>query len=158
MLAYFSLFCSGLLAATLFPASSELMLLALQRQGYNLWWLFVAATAGNTLGSCINWYLGRKLLHFQHKRWFPASPEQIQRAQQWSFKFGPYAILLSWLPVVGDPLTVVAGLARMRFMPFLLVVAIAKTLRYAALVGGSLALADNLPGLRATLQVAVQRA
>jgi len=135
MLAYFYLFCSGLLAATLFPASSELMLLALQHQGYNLLWLFVAATAGNTLGSCINWYLGRKLLHFQHKRWFPFSASALDRAQRQFQRFGSWSLLFAWLPVVGDPLTLIAGMLKVRFSLFFVLVLLGKAGRYAVLIG-----------------------
>ncbi|WP_349814222.1 YqaA family protein [Rheinheimera oceanensis] len=134
MLAYFSLFCSGLLAATLFPASSEILLLALLQQGYNPLWLFVAATAGNTLGSCINWYLGLKLLKFQHKRWFPVSEAALSRAQQQFQRFGSWSLLFAWLPVVGDPLTLVAGVLKVRFKVFVLLVLVGKAARYAILI------------------------
>lgn len=134
MLAYFSLFCSGLLAATLFPASSEILLLALLQQGYNPLWLFVAATAGNTLGSCINWYLGLKLLKFQHKRWFPVSAAALSRAQQQFQRFGSWSLLFAWLPVVGDPLTLVAGVLKVRFKVFVLLVLVGKAARYAILI------------------------
>lgn len=134
MLAYLSLFISGLLAATLFPASSEVLLLALQQQGYQPLWLFVAATAGNTLGACINWYLGVKLLSFQHKRWFPVSVAALDRAQQQFQRFGSWSLLFAWLPVVGDPLTLIAGVLKVRFRLFLLLVALGKAARYALLL------------------------
>ena len=73
LIPYLSLFASGFVAATLLPASSELVLLALQQQGYAVFGLWLAAISGNTLGSCVNWYLGKELLRFQHKRWFPVS-------------------------------------------------------------------------------------
>ena len=135
MLVYFSLFCSGLLAATLFPASSEIVLLALLQQGYNPLWLFIAATAGNTLGSCVNWYLGLKLLTFQHKRWFLVSAAALSRAQQQFQRFGSWSLLFAWLPVVGDPLTLVAGVLKVRFKVFLLLVLVGKAARYAILIG-----------------------
>ncbi|MEO3678856.1 YqaA family protein [Rheinheimera sp. FR7-31] len=133
-MAYFSLFFSGFVAATLFPASSEVLLLALQAQGYNLIWLFIAATAGNTLGSCVNWYLGWRLLDFQHKRWFPVSPAALRRAQQQFQRYGSWSLLLAWLPVVGDPLTLVAGVLKVRFSVFLLLVLLGKATRYALLL------------------------
>ena len=132
---YFSLFLSGLLAATLFPASSEVLLLALLQQGYSPLWLFVAATAGNTLGSCVNWYLGRRLLDFQHKRWFPVSAPALESAQQQFQRFGSWSLLLAWLPVVGDPLTLVAGVLKVPFNLFLLLVLLGKAARYAVLIG-----------------------
>ncbi|MEO3865703.1 YqaA family protein [Rheinheimera fenheensis] len=133
-MAYLSLFFSGFIAATLFPASSEVLLLALQAQGYNLIWLFIAATAGNTLGSCVNWYLGWRLLDFQHKRWFPVSPAALRRAQQQFQRYGSWSLLLAWLPVVGDPLTLVAGVLKVRFSVFLLLVLLGKATRYALLL------------------------
>lgn len=134
MPAYFSLFCSGLLAATLFPASSEVLLLALLQQGYNPLWLFVAATAGNTLGSCVNWYLGLKLLHFRHKRWFPFSAVALDKAQLQFQRFGSWSLLFAWLPLVGDPLTLIAGMLKVRFSLFLLLVLLGKAGRYALLI------------------------
>lgn len=133
-MAYLSLFFSGFIAATLFPASSEVLLLTLQAQGYSLLWLFVAATAGNTLGSCVNWYLGIRVLDFQHKRWFPVSPAALSRAQRQFQRFGSYSLLLAWLPVVGDPLTLVAGVLKVRFSLFLPLVLLGKAARYAVLL------------------------
>lgn len=134
MLAYISLFFSGFVAATLFPASSEALLLALLTQGYEPWWLFVAATAGNTLGSCVNWYLGLRLLDFQHKRWFPVSTSALNKAQLQFSRFGTLSLLFAWLPLVGDPLTLVAGVMKVRFALFFILVLLGKALRYALLI------------------------
>jgi membrane protein YqaA with SNARE-associated domain len=131
---YFSLMLTGFIAATLFPASSEILLLALFQQGYTPWLLWLAATTGNTLGSCVNWYLGKEILRFQHKRWFPVNAEQLHRAEIQFKRYGVWTLLLAWLPVVGDPLTFIAGSLRTRFDLFLLLVAIGKGLRYAALI------------------------
>lgn len=139
MSAYLLLFVSGFVAATLFPASSEALLLTLQANGYAVWGLFVAATSGNTLGACVNWYLGLRLNEFQHKRWFPVSPAALEKAQ-WQFqRFGSWSLLLSWLPIIGDPLTLVAGVLKVRFRLFLLLVTTGKTLRYAVLLWFGLA-------------------
>lgn len=134
MLAYISLFFSGFVAATLFPASSEALLLALLSQGYTPLWLFVAATAGNTLGSCVNWYLGLRLLDFQHKRWFPVSVSALNKAQLQFSRFGKLSLLFAWLPIVGDPLTLVAGVMKVRFALFFILVLLGKALRYALLI------------------------
>jgi membrane protein YqaA with SNARE-associated domain len=131
---YLSLFFSGLLAATLFPASSEVLLLALQQQGYQPVWLFIAATAGNTLGSCINWYLGLSLLRFEQRRWFPLSAGQLETARQHFQRFGVWSLLLAWLPVVGDPLTLAAGVLKVRFRVFLPLVLLGKAARYGVLL------------------------
>ena len=108
--------------------------MALLQQGYTPWWLFVAATAGNTLGSCVNWYLGFRLLDFQHKTWFPLSAAALAKAQRQFQRFGSWSLLLAWLPVVGDPLTLVAGVLRLRFTMFLLLVLLGKATRYAVVI------------------------
>ena len=134
MSAYFLLFASGFIAATLFPASSEALILALQAKGYTLWGLFITATCGNTLGACVNWYLGTRVAQLQHKRWFPASPGALEKARLQFQRFGSWSLLFSWLPVLGDPLTLVAGVLKVRFGLFLLLVASGKALRYALLL------------------------
>jgi membrane protein YqaA with SNARE-associated domain len=125
---------TGFLAATLIPASSEALLLVLFQQGYTPWLLWLAATTGNTLGSCVNWFLGREIVRFRDRRWFPVSPQQLQKAQALFNRYGTWSLLLAWLPVVGDPLTLVAGVFRVRFVLFLLLVATGKSLRYAVVI------------------------
>jgi membrane protein YqaA with SNARE-associated domain len=131
---YLSLMFTGFLAATLIPASSEALLLVLFQQGYTPWLLWLAATTGNTLGSCVNWFLGREIVRFRDRRWFPVSPQQLQKAQALFNRYGTWSLLLAWLPVVGDPLTLVAGVLRVRFVLFLLLVATGKSLRYAVVI------------------------
>lgn len=131
---YLSLMFTGFLAATLIPASSEALLLLLFQQGYTPWLLWLAATTGNTLGSCVNWFLGREIVKFRDKRWFPVSPQQLQTAQAHFNRYGTWSLLLAWLPVVGDPLTLVAGVLRVRFVLFLVLVATGKSLRYAVVI------------------------
>lgn len=131
---YFSLFITGFIAATLLPASSEVLLLGLAQQGFLPLGLWLAATCGNTLGSCVNWYLGKELLRFKHKRWFPVSPLQLAKAEQHFKRYGSWSLLLAWLPIVGDPLTLVAGTLRVRFAWFLLLVTLGKGARYAVLL------------------------
>lgn len=134
MSAYLLLFVSGFIAATLFPASSEALLLTLQAKGYTAWGLFIAATCGNTLGACVNWYLGTRIAQVQHKRWFPVSLGALEKARRQFQRFGVWSLLLSWLPIIGDPLTLVAGVLKVRFTLFLLLVATGKALRYALLL------------------------
>jgi membrane protein YqaA with SNARE-associated domain len=137
---YASLFFTALIAATFFPLSSEALLVSLLHQGYSPLLLGLVATLGNTLGSCINWYLGRQCLHFQHQKWFPVSPAQLQRAQQQFQRYGIYSLLFAWLPVVGDPLTLLAGVMRVRFPLFVALVAAGKALRYTLVIWLSLQL------------------
>ncbi|MBX9912342.1 MAG: DedA family protein [Pseudomonadaceae bacterium] len=130
-MAYFGLFVLALLAATLLPMQSEAGLVALLlADSYSIAGLLLAAIAGNTLGSCINWWLGRSLNRFQSRRWFPVSPAQLLRAQGWYQRYGRWSLLFSWLPIVGDPLTLVAGVMREPLGRFLLLVLLAKSTRY----------------------------
>ena len=128
---YVGLFAAAFVAATILPAQSELLLGAMLVSGrFDAILLLAVATAGNVLGSVVNWVLGRYFAHYREKRWFPASPAAMARAEAWFARFGPAVLLLSWVPVIGDPLTVFAGVLRMRFITFLLVVTLAKGGRY----------------------------
>jgi len=131
---YLSIFFSAFIAATFLPAFSELALAASLSSGVSIFLLWLAATCGNTLGSCVNWYIGREILRFKNKRWFPVSQPQLERAQIRFNRFGMWTLLLAWLPIVGDPLTLVAGMMRVRFVWFLLLVGIGKGLRYGVIV------------------------
>lgn len=127
------LFMVALVAATVLPAQSEAVLAALVIQGRDPAWLLVAvASAGNILGSVLNWLLGRGIDRLRHRRWFPVSPAMIERAGRWYRCWGWPSLLLSWVPVVGDPLTVMAGALREPLWRFLLVVGLAKAARYTA--------------------------
>jgi membrane protein YqaA with SNARE-associated domain len=114
---------------------SEVALVALLLVEHYPWWLLVlVASLGNTLGSAVNWGLGRLLAKFEDRRWFPVRRATIARAESWYHRYGRWSLLLSWLPFIGDPLTIVAGVLREPFPIFLLLVAIAKTARYLAVV------------------------
>lgn len=130
--ALWGLAVSAFTSATLLPGTSEAVLAALYatRAADPLALLFVAGIA-NTAGSCINWLMGMFVTRFRERRWFPASPAQLARAEAWYGRYGLWSLLLSWVPVIGDPLTVVAGVMRVPFPVFLAIVAIAKTGRYA---------------------------
>ncbi len=131
---YLLLFTSALLAATILPAQSEAVLVGLLLQKpSDLYGLLLVATLGNTLGAMINWWLGRYLQHYQYKAWFPVKPATLVRVQHYYQKYGWWSLLLSWLPLVGDPLTVVAGMMQMRLLPFACIVTLAKGGRYAVL-------------------------
>ncbi len=134
LLAHLTLFLSAFLAATLLPLSSELVLLGLLAAGYPALSLWLAATAGNVLGSLVNWLLGRYLLHFQGHRWFPVSAAALERGARHFQRYGRWSLLFAWLPVVGDPLTLIAGVLRTPLLPFLLLVTLGKGGRYAVLI------------------------
>lgn len=101
---------------------------------YADWELLAAASLGNTLGAVINWWLGRFIAHFENRRWFPVKKAALTRAEQWFKRWGKWSLLLSWMPIVGDPLTMMAGILRMPILPFLSIVAIAKAGRYLAIM------------------------
>ncbi len=134
MLAYSSLFLSAFLAATLLPFYSEVLFAGLIQAGYNSAALLFVATVGNTLGSAFNWALGRYFQHYKDRKWFPFKAGSLERAQNWFQRFGVWSLLLAWLPVGGDALTFIAGLMRVRFSLFLVLVAIGKGGRYAAIL------------------------
>ena len=118
------------------PFSSEALLVGMQVSGgFPVAGLLLAASLGNTLGSVANWGLGRFCLHWRDRKWFPVKPRELDRASAWFGRYGMGSLLLAWVPVVGDPLTLAAGVLRVRFLPFLLLVAIGKTARYAVLLG-----------------------
>lgn len=142
-MAYGSLFISALIAATLFPLSSEALLLVLLKQQHSVFLLWLAATSGNTLGSCINWYLGKECLRWQDKKWFPIKPAQLAWAQVHFQHYGLVSLFFSWLPVVGDPLTFVAGVMRVRFIIFFSIVLVGKAIRYGVVISAVLMASAN---------------
>jgi membrane protein YqaA with SNARE-associated domain len=134
---YAGLFLSAVLAATILPASSEAVLAGLLVTGNgDPWILFLVATVGNTLGSVINWLLGRGIARFRDRPWFPVSQARYEAASRHFTRYGAWSLLFAWLPVVGDPLTLVAGALGVPFGRFLLLVAIGKAARYALIIGG----------------------
>lgn len=134
MTALITLFLVSFLAATLLPFYSEILFGALLLEGYDPLALFLAATAGNTLGSVVNWALARYLLHYQDRRWFPFSADKLEAAQSWFQRYGKWTLLLAWAPVGGDALTFVAGMMRVRLSLFVLLVGTGKAARYALLL------------------------
>lgn len=132
---YLGLFLAAFLAATLLPAYSEVLFVGLLAAGYDPWALWAWATAGNTLGAAVNWLLGRYLLHYQDRSWFPFKPDTLGLAQGWFQRYGVWSLLLSWAPIVGDTLTFIAGLMGVRFSLFLLLTALGKGTRYAIMLG-----------------------
>ena len=133
MLSLSGLFLAALIAATLLPAQSEAVLVALLLGGGDPLLLVAVATAGNVLGSLVNWWLGLQVQRFQGRRWFPVSPARLERAQAWYRRHGRWSLLLSWAPVIGDPITLAAGVMREPLRVFLPLVLIAKGMRYIVL-------------------------
>ena len=130
-MSYWLLFISAFGAATLLPLQSEAVLITLLIQGLsNPLYLILVATIGNVLGSCVNWWLGLKIEHFKDKKWFPVSPTQLEKAQHTYAKYGFWSLFLSWVPIIGDPITLIAGLMKEHFARFVLIVSLAKIGRY----------------------------
>ena len=125
------LFLSAFGAATLLPLQSEAVLVGLLAQTqYPVWLLVAVASLGNILGSCVNWWLGLKVEQYKNKKWFPVSEQKMLQAQGIYQKYGFWSLLLSWVPVIGDPITLIAGLLKENFVWFLLMVSLAKVGRY----------------------------
>jgi membrane protein YqaA with SNARE-associated domain len=124
-----TVFVVALLSATLLPMGSEPVVFGLVKLNPELFWpAMLVATAGNTIGGAISWWMGYAAERtYEHVRQHP--PGQV-RALRWLQRFGPKACLLSWMPVVGDPLCAVAGWLRLAFWRCLLYMAIGKFLRY----------------------------
>ena len=129
------LFLTALLAATVLPAQSEFALAGLHLTGaHDTYVLVMVATAGNVLGSTVNWVLGRYLVHFQDRRWFPIKGRVLERATRFYQRWGASTLLLAWTPILGDPLTLVAGIFRTSLWVFVPLVTIGKAVRYLGVV------------------------
>jgi membrane protein YqaA with SNARE-associated domain len=128
---YLSLFSISFLAATILPLSSELMLAGLiATSNYDSLLLLIVASFGNVLGSVVNWILGFYSRNLTTKKWFPFKDRQIESSSKWFNKFGKWSLLFTWVPIIGDPLTLAAGLLRVKFIEFLILVLIGKVSRY----------------------------
>ena len=137
--AYAGLFSASFLAATILPFQSELVLVGLLLSGDHPWPVLLAvATVGNVLGAVVNWALGRFFIHFRDRRWFPVKPATYAKVERWYARYGVWSLLFAWLPIGGDPLTVVAGAMRTNLALFLVLVTIGKLGRYAVLVAATL--------------------
>ena len=128
---YLSLFIISFLAATILPFSSELTLAGLMAtSSYDNLLLLAVASLGNILGSVVNWILGFYSRNLSTKKWFPFKDKQIEKSSKWFNKFGRWSLLFAWVPIIGDPLTLAAGLLRVKFIEFLILVSIGKVSRY----------------------------
>lgn len=132
---YLGLFITAFLAATVLPAQSEIVFSAMTLSGrFDVAWLLVAATAGNTLGSVANWLMGTFVTTFIGRRWFPFDAAAIASGETFYARWGKWSLLLSWAPVIGDVLTFTAGMMKVPIVPFVCLVTVAKGGRYLALL------------------------
>jgi len=128
---YIYIFFLSFFAATIIPFSSEVGLFSYMALGkFNNELLLIFASLGNILGSCINYILGLFIINFKTKSWFPFKDNQIIKATNWFNRFGVYSLFFSFLPIVGDPLTLIAGIFRVSFLKFIIFVSLGKILRY----------------------------
>lgn len=132
--AYLTLFAVAFLSATILPGASEVTLAALSIKGYDPLTLWAVASIANTLGSVVNWALGRYLLRYQDAKWFPFKGERLARAEAWFTKRGIWSLTLGWVPVIGDGLTFVAGVFRVPLWQFVVLVGAGKAVRYAVVI------------------------
>lgn len=129
---YLTLFFSALISATLFPLGSEALLIYDIKEGYNIYLLLLFATIGNVLGSVINYFLGLKGEEFLIKKNY-LKEEKIEKYKSFFDRFGGFALLLSWAPIIGDPITFIAGILKYDIKKFLVLVTLAKFARYLVL-------------------------
>jgi len=127
------LFILAFLAATVLPIGSEWLLVVLVAKGHPPLEVTAVATAGNVLGACTTYLLGLWGSDFCRRRLLRISPQNLATAERYYQKYGPYSLLLSWLPIIGDPLCFVAGIFQVRFLLFVGPVFIGKFSRYATL-------------------------
>ncbi|MGD9949544.1 MAG: YqaA family protein [Desulfobulbus sp.] len=136
---YSGLFGAAFLAATLLPMQSEALLVGLLfSKKYSVLLLVVAASCGNILGAIVNWWFGRYFDQFRHRSWFPVKEHRLNQAKYWYHRYGRWSLLLSWAPIIGDPITVVAGVLGEPLLYFVLIAGTAKILRYLALTAATL--------------------
>ena len=128
---YFSLFIFCLSLGTFFPFASESYLASLLiSEKYNVILLLVFASLGNILGSVISWLFGYFMNYFIQKPWFPLNKYLFQKASNIFKKYGKWSLLLSWVPIIGDPIAFAAGALRYNFILFIIFISIGKFGRY----------------------------
>ena len=131
LFSYFQLSLISFLAATILPFSSEVVLTTMYlSNSFEPYFLLIFASIGNIMGSITNWYLGKKITLFQSRKWFPVTPDQLERSRKYFQKYGLWSLLLAWVPIIGDPLTLLAGVLKVRFGIFFVLVSISKISRY----------------------------
>ena len=127
---YIGLFMASFLAATILPLSSEVVLIFLLLNNYDPIFSITVATAGNVLGSVTNYALGFWGSFLLMERLLRLSQTQIARSEQRFQKYGVFSLLFAWVPIIGDPLTVAAGILKINIYLFLILVTAGKLFRY----------------------------
>jgi len=126
---YISLFFISFISATLLPMGSEAFLVFNIKENYNIYLLLLFATLGNTLGSLLNYFLGLKGEEYlENKKYL--DKKKIAKYRVFFDKYGAFSLLLSWVPIIGDPLTFIAGVLKYNLKFFIVIVLFAKFIRY----------------------------
>ena len=135
VLGYLQLLLFSFVAATFLPFSSEVILTTMYlSKNFNIFILLIVASIGNISGSLFNWYLGKKILIFKDKKWFPVSDDRLKKSEKFFQKYGVWSLLFAWVPIIGDPLTMIAGVLRIKLIVFLIFVSISKISRYVFII------------------------
>lgn len=131
---YLGLFAISFLAATLLPMASEVAFIAMPALGYNIWGVFLAGTTGSILGSVSNYIIGKKGGAYVLERYSGKQNRRLAQAVDLYQRWGPLIVFMAWVPVIGDPLTIVAGVFRLQFGRFIFWLTLGKTCKYLVLV------------------------
>lgn len=123
------------IASTLIPFSNEVVVMAMPALGYEFWQIIVWATVGGYLGSLFNYFVGKKGSDFVFARWISVKPERREQAEAAFHRWGNWALFFAWLPFIGDPLTIVAGVFNVDWRLFSVLVFTGKFLRFIVLLG-----------------------
>jgi len=132
---YLGLFVASFLSSSFLPLASDLVTTIMPTMGFNYWLVILTATAGGFLGNLTNYYIGWKGRDYVI-RWLKVKPTTWDRAEAFYQKWGPAALFFSWLPLIGDPMTAIAGTFRVRLRVFTFYVVTGKILRYVVFLSG----------------------
>lgn len=133
-LGYLGLFLGTLLAATILPFSSEIILTGLLIAGYDPWVCFIVATLGNSLGSVITYFMGRLIPYEKALRKLKIKEERINQSGNFINKYGVWTALFSWVPLIGDALVFLLGANKVNFLKTILLVFIGKAIRFGIVI------------------------
>ena len=134
-LGYPGVFLVSFIASTLIPFSNEIVVAAMPALGYDIWLTAIWATAGGYLGSLLNYLVGKKGTDFFFARWIKIKPERWLQAERIFQRWGNWALFFVWLPIIGDPLAIIAGVFKVDWRVFSFWVVTGKFLRFIVLLG-----------------------
>ena len=133
---YWGIFGICFLAATILPLGSEPAVAGMAAAGGDMVGLLAAASLGNYLGALSSYGVGRWGGGWWLRRYFSTTPKMLRKAERFYARFGAPSLFLAWMPVIGDPLTIIAGMLRVHPLIFTLYVLPGKALRYYVIIKG----------------------